>query len=103
MKKFMISMAASAAILCSCNAKPMEKVIDKAFSNAVDQYTMFCAELDKTPGMLPRSMKDGVVTLEDPLDTNSWILGFFPGTLWYIYEYTGIEDFRKQAEKLWNA
>lgn len=99
MKKFMISMAACVAMLCGCSVKPMEKVIDEAFSNAVEQYTIFCADLDKTPGMLPRSMKDGVVTLEDPLDTNSWILGFFPGSLWYIYEYTGIEDFRKQAEK----
>ncbi len=92
-------MAASAAMLFACSSRPMDVVIDEAFAHAMKQYSEFCSNLDRTPGMLPRSLKDSIVTLEDPLDTNSWILGFFPGTLWYIYEYTGDEEFRRQAEK----
>ena len=75
-------MAASAAMLFACSSRPMDVVIDEAFANAVKQYSEFCSNLDRTPGMLPRSLKDSIVTLEDPLDTNSWILGFFPGTYW---------------------
>ncbi len=86
-------------MICGCGSKPMDMVIDDAFENAMKQYSAFCTNLDRTPGMLPRSMKDGVVTMEDPRDTNSWVLGFFPGSLWYIYEYTGDEQFRRQAEK----
>lgn len=28
-----------------------------------------------------------------------WCSGFFPGTLWYVYEYTGSEEIRKLAER----
>ena len=28
-----------------------------------------------------------------------WTSGFYPGSLWYLYEYTGDEKFRKEAHK----
>ncbi len=45
----------------------------------------------------PRSMDDGgglVVT-----DMYDWTPGFFPGSLWYLYELTGDTIWREQAEK----
>ena len=46
------------------------------------------------PGAYPRTVKDNrlyVTTLND------WTEGFFPGCLWYVYEYTGGEEWKQAA------
>ncbi len=44
----------------------------------------------------PRNIEpDGSVRLVDPAD---WCSGFFPGELWYMYEYTGDNFWKQQAE-----
>ncbi len=93
--------AVATALLAGCAEKPsMNKVIDDAFANARVQYGEFCRKLDETPGKLPRSLsKEGMLELECPKDTASWIVGFFPGTLWLIYEYGKDGRVRAEAEK----
>ena len=73
-------------------------MIDKAFSNAIEQYGMLADSLlREAPGMLPHSrQEDGRITLVKP---SGWTSGFFPGSLWYIYEYSGDDRFRELAEK----
>ncbi len=45
----------------------------------------------------PRSInKDGTLRMVTYLD---WTSGFFPGTLWYMYENTGNEKWRKKAKE----
>ncbi len=44
----------------------------------------------------PRSIKDGRVRLENIYD---WTSGFFPGSLWYIYELTNDDYFKTEAQK----
>lgn len=45
----------------------------------------------------PRTVNSkGGLVLVRPRD---WTSGFFPGTLWYMYEYTGDKYWRQQAEK----
>lgn len=45
---------------------------------------------------LPRSIKNGNVRLENIYD---WTSGFFPGSLWYMYELTKNEYFKTEAQK----
>lgn len=53
--------------------------------------------MSSTPGLLPHSiLPDGSLHRVSP---SSWVSGFFPGSLWYIYEYTGNVTVRKNAEK----
>lgn len=44
---------------------------------------------------LPKSMdKNGLMTQSDIYD---WTSGFFPGTLWYLYEYSGDANLKEKA------
>ena len=75
----------------------MSKIIDEAFKNASSQYAGLINEMSSTPGLLPHSiLPDGSLHRVSP---SSWVSGFFPGSLWYIYEYTGNVTVRKNAEK----
>lgn len=44
----------------------------------------------------PRTLKKNKLYL---VPTTDWTSGFFPGSLWYMYELTNDSYFRKQAEK----
>ena len=44
-------------------------------------------------GLLPRSIQRGLQPKTD------WTAGFFPGTLWYLYTYTGEDTWKTRAEK----
>ena len=75
----------------------MSKIIDEAFKNASSQYAGLIKEMSSTPGLLPHSiLSDGSLHRVSP---SSWVSGFFPGSIWYIYEYTGNVTVRKNAEK----
>ncbi len=68
---------------------------DRVFTVATEQYKEMEARLDDTT--LPRSFtKDGEFVTSLP---KWWCSGFYPGTLWYIYEYTGDSEILAQAEK----
>jgi rhamnogalacturonyl hydrolase YesR len=71
-------------------------LIKKVMPLAEQQYLL----LDKnTPdSLMPRNYEPGNNKLNFS-DTKWWCSGFFPGTLWYIYEYTKNEKIRQIAEK----
>lgn len=64
----------------------MEKVIDNAMSVAVQQSLGMARALEDSTGLLPRTIdKSGHLI---PSNSSWWCSGFFPGVLWYLYEYT---------------
>lgn len=77
--------------LASCTKQePMEALIDRVFTVAEQQYTAMDTRL--TEKTLPRTLSaDGEFV---PSNIYWWCSGFYPGSLWYIYEYT-----RKDAVK----
>lgn len=99
-----LAMLLAAVLLCSscdkeaAHRRKMERMIDRAFANAVEQYAPLAdSMLANRPKRLPHSIKpDG--TLAD-VPASSWLSGFFPGSLWYIYENTGDKRFEEYAEK----
>ena len=63
--------------------KALLPVIDSALSFAENQSLLMAKKYENQEGRLPR-------TYEDEKDVSSdsrwWCSGFFPGTLWYLYE-----------------
>lgn len=76
--------------------KPMEKVIDEALSSSVKQYSLMAEVMKNKPDRLPRTIDTtgALVTAK----SDWWTSGFFPGSLWYLYEYSKdnkIKDYAK--------
>ena len=74
------------------------KVIAGAFDNASEQLKYLIDECEEGDTVrIPMSIKpDGSVKF---VPTTSWVSGFLPGTLWYMYEYTGDEYWAEHARR----
>lgn len=84
-----------ATLFFSCKQQePLSSVADRVFEAAVHELS----EMDKSlaPGSYPRSYKYGELITSD---TQWWCSGFYPGSLWYVYEYTGNEGIGELAKK----
>lgn len=92
MKKPLILLFA-AVLAVSCQ-ESMKQLTDRVFEVAEYQFT----EMDKTltDTNVPKSTRFGVLV---PSETKSWTSGFYPGSLWYVYMYTGNENTKALAEK----
>jgi unsaturated chondroitin disaccharide hydrolase len=64
---------------------PMHEVIRNALAVSSKQYEWLLARLPDE-GKLPRTFGDGKLQL---VASKDWTSGFFPGSLWYLYEATG--------------
>ena len=74
----------------------MEALIDRVFTVAEQQYTNMDTRL--TEKTLPRTLSaEGEFV---PSNIYWWCSGFYPGSLWYIYEYTRNDAVKALAERL---
>jgi unsaturated chondroitin disaccharide hydrolase len=83
------------ALTACAKQEPMEQLIDRVFAVAKEQ----CVEMDShlTDNTLPRTL-----SADGKLVTSSrfwWCSGFYPGSLWYVYEYTKNEKVKELAIK----
>lgn len=87
-----------ATLFFSCKQQeqqePISAIADRVFNAAIHEFS----EMDKSleSGSYPRSYKYGELITSD---TQWWCSGFFPGSLWYVYEYTGNEEIGELAKK----
>jgi unsaturated chondroitin disaccharide hydrolase len=72
---------------------PLLAAMPGTFAFAAAQYERMLAGLTNTQ-RFPRSYENGKHRLVSPED---WTSGFFPGSLWYLYEYTGDPKWREAA------
>ena len=81
----------------SCNTqKPINKVIDQSLSLAVEQYALMADIMREKPDLLPRTTDTaGTLLFGSP---SGWTSGFFPGSLWYLYEYTNDPKIKEDAK-----
>jgi unsaturated chondroitin disaccharide hydrolase len=100
MKNYFISLLIICLFLIiSCSKpKPMEKVIDDALSFSVKQYTLMADVMKDKADLLPRTIDTTgkLVTAK----SNWWTSGFFPGSLWYLYEYSKDEKIKEYAKMM---
>ena len=102
MKKFLVFLWVITILSVSCNRQEsMEELTARVFERAAAQMMILDKNLDSASAtgeiIYPRS-----ISLDGSLWTSDykwWCSGFYPGTLWYIYEYTGDERFKELALK----
>lgn len=74
-------------------AEPMAEVIRKDLAIAAAQYTHLLDTIKGKSGF-PRTVEQGEVKL---VNVRDWTIGFFPGSLWYLFEATGDAKWRTAA------
>jgi len=99
-KSYKIKMIIVAALLTSNTAGFAQKIdAAKQFKYAEQQTTYMLEALktaDTSKGLVsPRTFEDGKLKL---VNSKDWTSGFFPGILWYLYDYTRYEEWKNQAE-----
>lgn len=87
-KQFVIGFLA-VFLLPGCNnpvkEKLMDEVIREAFDISTQQYTLLAEKLSVQDSLLPKTFEHGKLITSD---SRWWCSGFFPGSLWYLYEYS---------------
>lgn len=92
-------------LLAACPVSKEEFDTDKALDYCNSQVHRTLEELKGKDGsidytMMPRNIMDSLTTWHCRKATkNEWCSGFWPGILWYDYEYTGDETIKEEAEK----
>ena len=73
----------------------MKKMIDHAMSVAIHQSINMAEVLLDSPDRLPRTYDKGELRTAG---SGWWTSGFFPGVLWYLYEYSKNDTLLNYAE-----
>ncbi|MBS1566416.1 MAG: glycoside hydrolase family 88 protein [Bacteroidetes bacterium] len=99
---------------CTGGVMAQDIKLENVFSDAEKQARVMMAEIPKaraersgaingvTPGsegqelVSPRTLDSGGLKL---VSSKDWTSGFFPGELWFLYEYTGKPEWKADAEK----
>ena len=86
------------AILAFLNSLSAQN-IKKAFKDAEKQVSFFypnvvASRVDKK--IFPRSIQNDSIKI---VSSGDWTSGFWPGILWFMYEYTGSQQWRSKAEE----
>ena len=104
MKKLIFACISIVLISASCcRQESIEDLTARVFERAAVQFALLDVNVDSIaalkPGepVYPRSIrKDGTLM---PSGYKWWCSGFYPGSLWFVYEYTGDEKFKDLALK----
>ncbi len=100
MKILKVLVILSAFALCTnCKEKvtTKEKQEVSQMDKAQEQFALLLAEAEKA-NRIPRTIsKEGF--MEWTKESADWTEGFFPGSCWYLYEYTKDQKWRLAAEK----
>ena len=111
-KTILMTMIAVTGIAMNSYAQKVK--VNKVFADAEKQTKVMLAEIPKakatgsaatvgvSPGgagqelVSPRTLDSGRLKL---VSSRDWTSGFFPGQLWFLYEYTGNNEWKTEAEK----
>jgi len=93
-----------ALISCAIGSVSAQKVdVRKQFAFAESQTNIMLEEIEKADAkkgqVVPRTLEDGKLKL---VVSKDWTSGFFPGELWYLYEYTRDAKWLDLARKFTN-
>ena len=80
---------------CSRKSFDLESFIDSRLEFAARQYKLMEASLPDT--LMPRSINEKGELITS--NTRWWCSGFYPGTLWYLYEHSRDEELLRIAQR----
>jgi unsaturated chondroitin disaccharide hydrolase len=83
-------------IITSCSGESsLNKIVDESLSFSVEQYSLMTDVMKEKPGLVPRTLDaEGNLVTAKP---SWWTSGFYPGCLWYLYEYTNDPKLKEDA------
>jgi len=94
--RFTLIALAVLILIGSCTTKrPIDKVIDESLAFSVQQYNLMTSVMKEKPDQLPRTLDDNGNL--KTADSRWWTSGFYPGTLWYLSEYSNDPKIREDA------
>lgn len=98
MKKILLSLIIIGSLgLSGCGRRhALKQELKSALAVAVEQEKAQAVRMEGIEGKLPRTFENGEVKVDSPYN---WVSGFFPGSLWLLYEYTGDEQLRTYADE----
>ncbi|NSW94194.1 MAG: glycoside hydrolase family 88 protein [Bacteroidales bacterium] len=74
----------------------MDRIIRESLEFSLEQYSAMAGVMADKPDLLPRTIdKDGNLVTAG---SGWWTSGFFPGSLWYLYEYSNDPKIREYAK-----
>lgn len=88
-----LAATASTAATGAMAQETVSQLVQRSFDTAAAQYDGLLDKVQRKPGF-PRTTDKGEVVMVGPGD---WTAGFFPGSLWYLYEHTGDAKWRLAA------
>ncbi|HYE53572.1 MAG TPA: glycoside hydrolase family 88 protein [Chitinophagaceae bacterium] len=107
-QRMLFSVVFTLSSLCA-----MTQSVKKIFADAEKQTAVMLQEIPKAKAgkpelVSPRTLEKGELRL---VASRDWTSGFFPGVLWFLYEYTGKQEWMDQAKQYtaaiekekWNA
>jgi rhamnogalacturonyl hydrolase YesR len=95
------AIVATVTILFSCSSSdhPSDTTVRQNIDLAQIQYTQMLDTIKQSKKNPYTIEKDGSIKL---VRSKNWTSGFFPGCLWYMYEVTNEEKWRRSAEHFTN-
>ena len=85
------------ALQAAAPKQKMAKFIQKEMDFAVLQSMRMYDSVKEQEGRLVNTARDGQLRT---CSSRDWVAGFFPGTLWYLYEYSADPDVLAAAERM---
>ena len=101
---FLTFMGMAVLMMTGCTSKntTVGDIVADNITNAVSQYSLMTDQIEKSGHILnPRTLDKNGEVVYVPYD--DWTSGFFPGSLWYMYQLTGDDKWEKLAEKYTEA
>jgi len=90
-----IAFAFSVFLSACSKEKPLNKIIDESLAFSYNQYSQMADVMKGKPELLPRTVDESGSLVTS--NSGWWTSGFFPGSLWYLYEYSKDEKIRDAA------
>jgi unsaturated chondroitin disaccharide hydrolase len=83
--------------LISCSSNDVQLDVDGTLNYCNNQVKRTLFEIGYT-SMIPRNIPDNQIDWNlIPISISDWTIGFWPGILWYDYEYTQSEEMKRAA------
>lgn len=91
-----VGLALVFVLLCACNDNKMSmrQTIEKGLERATILSIAMAKSLENDAALLPKTFEEGELVTSS---SKWWCSGFFPGTLWYLYENNPTEELKKYA------
>ncbi len=96
--RILIIVCVLSGFCCSCNTKSGLLNVNKELDYCLQQTSAAIKDLKSDSSFIPRSIANGKKEWRY-VNYRDWTCGFWPGILWYEYEYSKDDNWKQQAQR----